>query len=166
MNTKDIYLEAILTFGVNNQREMMIEECSEITQAIQKLKRFEDAAKKGIVNNKNVSVQKKHKLLQKEFIKELVDVEIVLIQLKKVIDLDIYTNAKDFKLKRLASLIKDEKNRKKGISKKSGRNKDENINSDDFTVNKLRNGKITKKIKRPNHIRNQMIRLSEKEKKS
>ena len=168
-NTKDIYLDAILTFGVKNQREMMVEECSEITKTIQKLKRLEDDVIKGRISHKSIKFKIKQERLQKDFVKELVDVEIVLSQLKKVVHNDFYNEARTEKLKYLAFLIKTEKLRQikhnKTSENKTTTRTTKVDDANDVKLNKIRNGTKNKSKPKTNHIRNQMIKISEKTKK-
>ena len=151
IDNKDIYLDAIKTFGVKNQREMMIEECSEITKTIQKLKRLEDDVIKGRLKPKSAIFKNKQERLQKDFVSELVDVEIVLNQLKKVISKDFYEQSKKIKLNRLHSLINDEILRKNKLEQQT-------LIKNEIVVNKIRNG-VKTKIKRPNGIRSQMKKM-------
>jgi hypothetical protein len=164
-DNNDIFLDAIKTFGVKNQREMMVEECSEITKTIQKLKRLEDDVIKGRISPKSIKFKSKQERLQKDFVKELVDVEIVLSQLKKVVQNDFYNEARTMKLNRLALLIKAEKLRQINVKKKSElQTENKDINVDEITVNKIRNGKANKSKPKTNHIRNQMKKISKKTK--
>lgn len=77
---------AIRKFGTKKQREMLVEECSELIMAIQKLKRVEDS-----INNlkKLPTRQLKYKsmdeLIQRKnnFVEEMADVSIVILQFRK-----------------------------------------------------------------------------------
>lgn len=71
--------EAFKTFGVKFQRNMLVEECSELIMAIQKLKRAEN------INHSPIASQRKNNLsnliLRKDnLIEEMVDVLIVIMQ--------------------------------------------------------------------------------------
>lgn len=72
MNTTDaIKCTKILnTYGPDKQREMLIEECSELIQAVQKLKRATETA----------DTEKEYKAIQ-NFIEEMCDVRIMLAQM-------------------------------------------------------------------------------------
>jgi len=166
ISNKDIYTDAILTFGVDNQNEMMIEECSEITKSIQKIKRLKDDVEKGRENINSIKFKNKKDQLEKEYILELVDVEIIINQLKNTVNKNFYEKSKSSKLKYLASLIKEEKTRKiREFKKNTKNNETSSINVDEVILKKIRDGK-NKKIKRPNQIRNQMKKLYIKNKES
>lgn len=80
-----IYQDAIDTFGVPAQVDMLIEEMAELTQALLKWRR-------GKQNMDNVH-------------EEVVDVEIVLEQLKTGLNRETLTQYKQQKLERLEKLI-------------------------------------------------------------
>lgn len=82
---KNIYKKAIDTFGVSNQVDMLIEEMAELTQALLKWRR-------GKENMDNVH-------------EEVVDVEIVLKQLKSGLNPKLLNRYRKQKLMRLENLI-------------------------------------------------------------
>jgi len=65
----EIAKKAISVFGHEKQREMLVEECSELIMAIQKLKRAE-----GVKSKKEVKAR------MNNFIEEMADVSIVIMQ--------------------------------------------------------------------------------------
>jgi NTP pyrophosphatase (non-canonical NTP hydrolase) len=98
MKEKDIYIKAISKHGVHNQLDMVIEECAELIQEINKLKR------------NNFSEKNLYQITG-----EIVDVEIMLSQLKIILERLLgYSDYKDLlkkvkykKLKRLNNLLKE-----------------------------------------------------------
>lgn len=88
MTKKDLYKAAIEKWGVGLQVEMAIEECSELIQAIQKVKRNDT-----IVANSHVC-------------EEIADVEIMIEQLRGIFESDIIDQYKAEKLERLEIRIK------------------------------------------------------------
>jgi len=80
-----LYKKVVSLFGFSNQREMMIEECSELIQAIQNYK--QDLGELRVIKP---NLQQRKSI--DNYVEELVDVEIVLSQLKCTIDEKIYNN--------------------------------------------------------------------------
>lgn len=89
-----IYQKAIDKFGKGAQLDMVVEECAELIHAIQKIKR-------NIYWRDNII---------KNVVEELVDVEIMLEQLKYMLPKNLYEEARIFKLKRLEDLINEPSN--------------------------------------------------------
>lgn len=88
-----IYHEAIDHYGMENQLEMVQEECSELIQAISKYKRLKSIK---TINN---------------IVDELVDVHIMVNQLRVMLSIPLYdlNNQIDYKLNRLQQRIKEDK---------------------------------------------------------
>jgi len=86
--SEDIYKEAIEKYGNLSQMDMVVEECSELIQAVQKFKRGED-------NRSNV-------------LEEIADVEIMCAQARLIFDFTGHEvdNVKAYKLERLKQRIK------------------------------------------------------------
>lgn len=84
-NKISIYEQAIKTFGVPAQVDMLIEEMAELTQALLKWRRGKD-----VMENLH---------------EEIADVEIVLAQIKTGLNKETINNFKNIKLKRLELLI-------------------------------------------------------------
>jgi NTP pyrophosphatase (non-canonical NTP hydrolase) len=82
-----ILQSAIDTYGVDPQMDMMVEECSELIQAICKYRRGRDDATANICE-------------------EIADVQIVLDQLKLVFDRHAISQAEEYKLTRLCDRVK------------------------------------------------------------
>jgi NTP pyrophosphatase (non-canonical NTP hydrolase) len=88
MNNEQIFKAAIEKFGEKNQQDMCIEECAELIQAINKWRRKPCAFTF-------------HNLLE-----EIADVEIMLAQLKLIIDADMVIDLhKKQKIERLKELL-------------------------------------------------------------
>jgi NTP pyrophosphatase (non-canonical NTP hydrolase) len=88
MNNEQIFKAAIAKFGEKNQQDMCIEECAELIQAINKWRRKPCAFTF-------------HNLLE-----EIADVEIMLAQLKLIIDADMVIDLhKKQKIERLKELL-------------------------------------------------------------
>jgi len=86
MNESEIYQEAVKKWGNRSQSDLMIEECSELTQAIIKYRR-------GIVDKDRV-------------VSEMADVQIMLNQMKVIVgDDSLFEKWMAVKLSRLESLI-------------------------------------------------------------
>jgi NTP pyrophosphatase (non-canonical NTP hydrolase) len=83
-----IYLKALSTYGSEAQLNMVIEECAELIQAINKMRR----GRLGI----------------KFVIEEMVDVQIMLEQFMLFYPAEIWEELKDQKILRLAKKLKDE----------------------------------------------------------
>lgn len=90
MNKQDIYVKAIETFGVPSQVDMLIEEMAELTQALLKWRR----GREGSFANVH---------------EEVVDVEIVLAQIKTGLNPAALDSWKNKKLARLQERIKNHK---------------------------------------------------------
>lgn len=88
---ESLYKSALKKWGTNNQLDMVIEECSELTKATCKLKR----------GNKPESI------LMEEFVDELADVEIMIEQMKSCFSLHLAVSSKkQEKLLRLEERLK------------------------------------------------------------
>lgn len=87
MTKQELYKAAFKKYGVINQIEMMIEECSELIQAIQKAKRSNT-----IENNNHIC-------------EEIADVEIMIEQMRGIYSSEEINKCKTEKLERLEDRI-------------------------------------------------------------
>jgi len=99
--SQEVYKKAIETWGSAAQIEMMIEECSELTQAIQKLKRSYYSNDDERIAEANTHV-----------CEELADVNIMLEQMMFVFDSAKISNFKEAKIERLKGRIEKSTNKK------------------------------------------------------
>lgn len=154
---KSVYQKAIDVFGVPFQRNRMIEECAELVQAIAKVIRNEDDIARQENPIKKEILRKKTKRIIHHFVQEIVDVEVVLTQMKLIIPKDIYQLEKSIRLNRLEKNIKKEIY-DNSITKKS-KLKSKSIKK---KGNSIRNGIINslkrKKKLNENSIRKMMIK--------
>lgn len=81
-----IYEQALCKWGIDAQMEQLIEECAEVILAIRHMRRGKCGAR--------------------ELIEEMVDVEIMIEQMKHIFPLDVWNEIKDKKLDRLSDTIK------------------------------------------------------------
>lgn len=89
MTTEEILKAAIDKFGIRNQQDMVIEECAELIQAINKHRRN--------ANGEGLSA----------LCGEIADVEIMLSQLRIMLNADVVIDGiKESKLKRLEETLK------------------------------------------------------------
>lgn len=94
MNANKLYEIVLMKNGDHFQREIAIEECSELIKALCKYDRYFD----------DEEVDKR--ILRLNIIEEMADVEIMLEQLKLMFDFnDDFEKAKQMKLERLAKRI-------------------------------------------------------------
>jgi len=89
MNKEEILKQAVEVFGVQPQIEMMIEEASELIQALQKLKR---------VGNRDEKLDNVYE--------EIADCKLVLEQMENIFGKENIKAKEDYKLERLAFRIK------------------------------------------------------------
>ena len=88
MTDTEILSAAILKFGVRNQQDMVIEECAELIQAINKYRRN--------ANGEGLSA----------LCEEIADVEIMLAQLRLMLNADVLIEGiKQIKINRLAKKL-------------------------------------------------------------
>lgn len=95
MNRQDILNLDINTHGISTQEDMMIEECSELTKALLKLRRY---------HNCSLYVKQEKDDLIKAIKEEIADVQIMLDQMKL-----IYGSTKkeeEYKIRRLEKRLK------------------------------------------------------------
>lgn len=99
---KDILAEAICEFGFESQMDMCIEECAELIQAINKLKR----SKLTIYGGK-IPLQKTIKQQQVYFnlCSEVADVKIMIAQMEMMLNKEAVDISFDRKIERLANKI-------------------------------------------------------------
>lgn len=69
--------KAIKQFGMSNQREMLVEECSELIMAVQKLKRIEKSSKRYKMTFADEMLARKD-----NFAEEMADVSIMILQFR------------------------------------------------------------------------------------
>lgn len=84
----NVYENALAAWGVDSQIEQLGEECAELILAIRHMKRGRCGAR--------------------EFIEEMVDVEIMLTQMRMIFPLDVWEEIKTQKLIRLRERLKSE----------------------------------------------------------
>lgn len=114
--------EAFKTFGVKFQRNMLVEECSEVIMAIQKLKRAEyinsNASASEKTNNKQNLLSRKD-----NFIEEMVDVSIIIMQFYLCSTNEVKNRFDDIFESKMNRLDKRTKEHKKTLSLKNKSNK-------------------------------------------
>lgn len=94
----EVLHKAIETFGINEQIEMVIEECSELIQALQKLKRAKFSIYLGeIPKNKTA----KQALVYANLCSEIADVKIMISQCEIMFNKDMIDISVDRKIERL-----------------------------------------------------------------
>lgn len=93
---EDLIEKIVEHYEYEYQREILVEECGELIQAIQKLKRTEP-------------FQKPYNERFTEFVEELADVIIICEEIKHYIGQGVVDMAIDMKLKRQIKRIEDEK---------------------------------------------------------
>lgn len=104
MNKEDILKQAILKFGVTNQLDMVIEECAELIKAINKLKRLGGINEYGVKPPLKKSPNE-YCLEYYNLCSEVADVEIMLDQLKLMLNKDAVELSKERKLERLKNKL-------------------------------------------------------------
>lgn len=106
MENKEVFEKAIKKFGVINQLDMVIEECVELIQAINKAKR------NGIVNNWGISPPSQECGIEEinaynNLCSEFADVKIVMAQLELMLRPDFVQISYERKINRLENLLND-----------------------------------------------------------
>lgn len=106
MGNKEVFEKAIKQFGVANQLEMVVEECAELIQAINKAKR------KGIVKEWGISAPSQECGMEQinaynNLCSEFADVKIMLAQLELMLRPDFVQISYERKIKRLEKLLND-----------------------------------------------------------
>lgn len=97
-NQKEILKKAIDKYGINNQIEMVIEECSELIQAIQKVKREKFSIYLGMIPaNKDVKIN----MVYADLCGEVADVKIMLAQLEIILNKEMIDLCVERKIERL-----------------------------------------------------------------
>ena len=106
-NNRDIILEsAIQVYGISNQLDMAVEECAELIQAINKIKRsFTIDEIKNIKNGSHIFKSTEDALIYNNVCSEIADVKIMLYQLEKIFDKKNIDIAEERKLIRLEENI-------------------------------------------------------------
>lgn len=94
IETEKIYRDAIAKYGAASQLEMMVEECSEVIQAIQKIKRSNYTQDVTKIEQANLHLYE-----------ELADLTIVLEQVSLIFDIELINKFKAEKLERLKNRI-------------------------------------------------------------
>lgn len=82
--------QAIKQYGVNAQLEMVVEECAELIQAIQKYKRNKNSTNEVVFNS-----------IVENIIDETADVKIMITQMEKMFGKSKISERVEFKVKRL-----------------------------------------------------------------
>jgi NTP pyrophosphatase (non-canonical NTP hydrolase) len=102
-NDKDIVLDsAIQVYGISNQLDMAIEECAELIQAINKIKRnFTIDEIKNIKNGNHIFKSTEDAIVYNNVCSEIADVKIMLYQLEKIFDKNNIDISEERKLIRL-----------------------------------------------------------------
>jgi len=102
-NNRDIVLDsAIQVYGILNQLDMAIEECAELIQAINKIKRsFTIDEIKNIKNGNHIFKSTEDAIVYNNVCSEIADVKIMLYQLEKIFDKNNIDISEERKLIRL-----------------------------------------------------------------
>lgn len=102
MNTDQIKVLSIAidTYGVDNQIEMIIEECSELIQAIQKLKRMKTRVNIGKIP---FCIGNKENLIYANLCSEIADVKIMISQCEIIFNKEMINLSVDRKIERLSN---------------------------------------------------------------
>ena len=95
MNRQDILNLDINTHGISTQEDMMIEECSELTKALLKLRRY---------HNSSLYVKREKDDLIKAIKEEIADVQIMLDQMKLIYGST--EKEEEYKIRRLEKRLK------------------------------------------------------------
>jgi NTP pyrophosphatase (non-canonical NTP hydrolase) len=105
-NNSSVYEDAIKTFGIVNQLDMVDEECGELIQAINKIRRLNgiDSISNTIKKPDNNSTIK-YSLTYNSLCGEVADAIIVIEQLKCMLDTETIELIKDRKIERLKNKI-------------------------------------------------------------
>lgn len=123
MNTEQeqILKDAIDNFGIASQLDMAVEECAELIQAINKIKRtFKQSDLLAIKNGEQDLGSVKRALAYAGICSEIADVKIMMKQLEHIFSPDHIAISEDRKLARLKNRIEDFKNK---TSQETGDNK-------------------------------------------
>jgi len=89
MKEDRLYSEALSKWGIDTQKNMLVEECSELIKAVMKLRR------------------KRNSESLIEFLEELIDVEITINQVKIFYDKGLLQTIKTQKLEKLQKLLEE-----------------------------------------------------------
>jgi len=103
MKDKEILQEAINKFGVKNQLDMAIEECAELIQAINKVRRA--GLVSDVITKPIMSVSIGDTIAYSNLCAEVADVKIMIAQLELMLDKDTIQKAYDTKIKRLSTIV-------------------------------------------------------------
>jgi len=98
MNESEILQKAIDTYGIDAQLEMVVEECSELIHAIQKLKRQKYSIYAG---KRPVDRTVNDTLAYDAVCSEIADVQILIDQMMTVFDKETINVCRERKIKRL-----------------------------------------------------------------
>lgn len=104
---KNIYRKVIDEYGVDNQVEMVIEECSELILALQKLKRYYGKSLSEVNSLENLGYDAE---LVADVCNEIADVKVMMEQSELIFDKEAIQNKIDFKIKRLELRVGDKIN--------------------------------------------------------
>lgn len=103
---ENFYKKVIDTFGVEKQLDMVVEECAELIQAINKVKRKGLLPIIGLINKNTLFENKEDALTYNNLCSEVADVEIMLEQLRLMLNEEQINLIKERKLERLKQRIK------------------------------------------------------------
>ena len=103
LKEEEILQAAINKYGTNHQLDMAIEECAELIQAINKVRRA------GLVSyhitKPNMSMTLDNTIAYSNLCAEVADVKIMIAQLELMLDKDTIQKAYDTKIKRLSTIV-------------------------------------------------------------
>lgn len=99
---KDILAEAICEFGFESQMDMCIEECAELIQAINKLKRSKFTIYGGKIP---INATQKQTKSYFDLCSEVADVKIMIAQMEMMLNKEVIDISFDRKIERLANKI-------------------------------------------------------------
>ena len=104
-NKEFLYVAVIDTYGVEKQLDMVVEECSELIKAINKIKRNDCLKYIGLVQPSLTTTTIKQALIYNELCGEVADLEILLEQMRLILRSDQISLIKERKLQRLSERI-------------------------------------------------------------
>jgi NTP pyrophosphatase (non-canonical NTP hydrolase) len=95
----EILSQAIETFGINNQLDMVVEECGELIQAINKVKRSRISLEKQVIPSNQNYINDTFTYFN--LCSEVADVKIMLMQLELILNKEAIDISVERKIKRL-----------------------------------------------------------------
>lgn len=103
----EILNKAISQYGIDNQMDMVIEECSELIQAIQKLKRTKISIYAGMIPKWQT---RKTNLVYANLCSEVADVKIMIAQLEIILNKEMIDLSVERKIDRLEDRLNKQTN--------------------------------------------------------